>query len=325
VTLAQRTDVVDSRAADASVVICAYTDARWATLTAGVTALDAQTTPPREVILSIDHNDDLAQRARKAFPQALVVANDEKPGLSGARNTGVRHASGKIVVFLDDDARPEPDWLETLIAAFDDPGVVGAGGVALPDWPNGARPAWLPSEMYWVIGCSYTGLPTRPAPVRNPIGANMAFRGPALRAVGGFVTGIGRVGATPLGCEETEIAIRVREATGGTVLHIPEARVFHSVTAARVTWRYFLARCWAEGLSKALVARHVGSERALASERIYATRVLPRGVGRGVRDLLAGDLAGLARALAIVAGLAVTTAGYAAGGLRALWPSARTR
>jgi hypothetical protein len=170
--------------------------------------------------------------------------------------------------------------------------------------------------MYWVVGCSYVGLPTERAEIRNPIGANMAFRRDALAAVGGFVDGIGRIGAVPLGCEETELAIRVRDLTGGTILHVPDARVQHRVTAARVTWRYFLSRCWAEGLSKALVAARVGSGPALASERIYATRVLPRGAGRGLRDALRGDVGGVVRAFAIVAGLALTCAGYSVGRMR---------
>lgn len=83
----------------------------------------------------------------------------------------------------------------------------------------------------------------------------------------------------------------------------------------RLTWRYFRARCFAEGLSKAQVAARVGSERALASERTYARRVLPRGVARGLGDARRGDLAALGRAAAIIAGLGTTSAGYARGRL----------
>jgi glucosyl-dolichyl phosphate glucuronosyltransferase len=300
---------------DVSVVVCAYTEQRWDPLVAGIEALFAQTLTPAQVVLSVDHNDELRRRARDAFPGVDVVANDQEPGLSGARNTGMRHANGEIVAFLDDDARPEPTWLEALAAAFDDPAVVGAGGVAVPEWVEGGRPTWLPAEMYWVVGCSYTGLPTDVAEIRNPIGANMAFRSEALRAAGGFVEGIGRVGTVPLGCEETELAIRIRRLTGHVILHLPDARVSHRVTASRVTWRYFVSRCWSEGLSKALVARHAGSDAALASERAYAARTLPAGVARAIRDAARGDAAGLARAAAITAGLGITTTGYMRGRL----------
>jgi GT2 family glycosyltransferase len=298
---------------DVSVVICAYADARWDPLVAAVEALTQQTRSPREVIVVVDHNDALLVRAGDALASARVLPNEERPGLSGARNTGVRHATGAIVAFLDDDALPDPAWLEALAAPFGDPAVVGAGGLAVPEWVDGPRPRWLPPEMYWVVGCSYVGLPTEVAEIRNPIGANMAFRREALWDAGGFVEGIGRIGTVPLGCEETELAIRIRRRTGGVVLHLPDARVSHRVTASRVTWRYFLSRCWSEGLSKALVARHAGSQAALASERAYAFRTLPLGLARGLRDAIGGDAAGLARAAAIVTGLVVTTTGYLRG------------
>jgi GT2 family glycosyltransferase len=300
---------------DVSVVVCAYTDARWDALVAGVRALAEQTLPPREVIVVVDHNEPLFVRAGGALRGARVLANEERSGLSGARNTGVRHAAGEIVAFLDDDALPEPAWLEQLSAAFEDPSVVGAGGVALPEWVDGPPPRWLPPEMHWVVGCSYVGLPTGVAEIRNPIGANMAFRRDPLVAAGGFTDGIGRVGTVPLGCEETELAIRIRRLTGGVVLHLPDARVAHRVTASRVTWRYFVSRCWSEGLSKALVAREAGQHAALASERAYAARTLPLGAARGIRDAVRGDASGVARAAAIAAGLAVTATAYLRGRL----------
>jgi glycosyltransferase involved in cell wall biosynthesis len=309
---------------DVSVVICAYTEARWDPLVAAVEALVQQTCPPREVIVVVDHNEALLVRAGSALSTARVVPNEDRSGLSGARNTGVRHATGRIVAFLDDDARPDPVWLETLAAAFDDLAVVGAGGLAMPEWVDGPRPRWLPPEMYWVVGCSYVGLPTGVAEIRNPIGANMAFRRELLRDAGGFLEGMGRVGTVPLGCEETELAIRIRRMTGGVVLHVPAARVSHRVTASRVTWRYFLSRCWSEGLSKALVARQAGPVVALASERAYAARTLPLGLARALRDVARGDAGGLGRAAAIAAGLIVTTTGYVRGRLAYIKPHPAT-
>jgi glycosyltransferase involved in cell wall biosynthesis len=309
---------------DVSVVICAYTEARWDPLVAAVEAVVQQTCPPREVIVVVDHNEALLVRAGSALSTARVVPNEDRSGLSGARNTGVRHATGRIVAFLDDDARPDPVWLETLAAAFDDLAVVGAGGLAMPEWVDGPRPRWLPPEMYWVVGCSYVGLPTGVAEIRNPIGANMAFRRELLRDAGGFLEGMGRVGTVPLGCEETELAIRIRRMTGGVVLHVPAARVSHRVTASRVTWRYFLSRCWSEGLSKALVARQAGPDVALASERAYAARTLPLGLARALRDVARGDAGGLGRAAAIAAGLIVTTTGYVRGRLAYIKPHPAT-
>ena len=292
-----------------SVVTCAYTDQRWDSLVDAVASTEAQDPAPHEVVVVIDHNDDLLIRAIDAFPRARVFANDDARGLSGARNTGVRHATGEIVAFLDDDARARPSWLRALARAFEDPTVIGAGGVAVPVWES-REPSWIPAEFLWVVGCSYRGLPLTRAEIRNPIGANMAFRRSVLESVGGFADGIGRVGRTPLGCEETELSIRARAATGGRIVQIPDAEVEHRVSPDRTRWRYFRRRCWAEGLSKAVVARSVGSDEALERERSYVTRTLPSGVGRGLADALRGDRFGVARSGAIVAGLMITVAGY---------------
>jgi glucosyl-dolichyl phosphate glucuronosyltransferase len=310
----------------ASVVMCAFADRRFAVLAEAVRATLAQRPAPDELLLVIDHNAALERRCRVELPGPIrVLASEEAPGLSGARNTGVRHARGEVVVFLDDDAVPEPGWLGALLAPYADARVVGVGGHVAPRWARD-RPAWLPEEFWWTVGCSYRGHPTGPAAIRNPIGANMSFRRSAFSVTEGFTEGIGRLGSTPLGCEETEFSIRVRRRVPGSVItYAPGARVAHLVPDERTTWRYFASRCWSEGLSKALVADQVGADDALSSERSYALRTLPAGMLRGARDLVRGDPWGLVRACAILAGLALTTAGYARGLLssRGASPAAR--
>jgi GT2 family glycosyltransferase len=296
-----------------SVVICAYSKERWHDLQAAVASIDQQTLSAHEVVVVIDHNPRLAELAREQLSGARVVENRGVRGLSGARNTGLAAAEGDIVAFLDDDAAAEPDMLERLVGRYR-PGVLGVGGAAEPVWPA-ERPRWFPPELDWVVGCTYRGLPEHGGPVRNLIGANMSIRRDVLDAVGGFESGIGRVGKVPLGCEETDLCIRASQAhAGGSFIFDPSARARHRVTPERTDPRYFVSRCWAEGRSKAIVAKRAGAGRALETERSYALRTLPLGVARGLGDaVLRRDLAGLARSGAIVAGLVVTGAGYLAG------------
>lgn len=296
-----------------SVIICAYTEERWDELVKAVQSVAEQSPTPDEIILVIDHNLKLQRRAERTFPQARVIPNQETRGLSGARNSGVKAASGEILVFMDEDAWPEPGWLTRLLAAYEDPQVLGAGGSIVPEWVDG-RPAWFPEEFDWVVGCTYQGMPTHTSPVRNLIGANMSFRRSVFSATGGFQQAIGRVGSFPAGGEETEFSIRARQqAPEGKLLYIPEARVQHRVPPDRSRWSYFASRCYAEGLSKALVTRMVGTQDGLGSERSYTLRTLPMGVLRSLGHAMRGDLTGLKRALTITAGLVMTTAGYLKG------------
>lgn len=299
---------------DISVIICAYTLERWDDLVSAVQSVRSQRLRPSEVIVVIDHHEGLLERARREFADALVIENREARGLSGARNSGIAAARGQWLAFLDDDAAAAEDWLALLTTARADARLLGIGGRIVPHW-QGGKPAWFPEEFNWVVGCTYRGMPEEAMPIRNLIGANMIFRREVFATVGGFSNGIGRVGSRPLGCEETELCIRAtRHWPERHFLYEPRAQVKHQVPAGRATWRYFRSRCYAEGLSKALVTQLAGPSAGLATERRYTQRVLPRGVARGVVDAIARrDPAGLARAGAIVAGLAITTAGYIVG------------
>jgi GT2 family glycosyltransferase len=296
---------------EVSVVICCYTEDRWDDLVASVASVAAQTVVPAELIVVADHNPALLQRATEAFTNdsVRVVGNDRTAGLSGARNTGYLATKGEIVAFLDDDAAADPGWLAEMLAPYEDPDVGAVGGRAIPAWPDGSAPPWLPPELYWIVGCAYTGQPIEVAEVRNIMGCAMSFRREHLERLGGFAESVGRTAELPLGCEETELCIRLRQRVPGSkVILQPAATVRHRVSADRTRRRYVRQRSWAEGLSKAAVSRLVGAQDALSTERSYLRSVLPKAV---LRELRAGNPAG-------AGGVFVSTAAAGAGYLRGL-------
>lgn len=299
---------------DISIIICAYTEERWDDLVAAIASVQSQTMPAREIIVVVDYNQQLLQRVRDHIPGVIPVENTKVRGLSGARNSGIAIARSGIIAFLDDDAVAIPNWLVFLSEGFSDPQVLGVGGAVLPLW-QAHKSAWLPEEFHWVVGCTYRGMPESVGMIRNPIGANMSFRREVFDAVGGFQSGIGRVGTHPLGCEETELCIRARQYWPlRGFLYQPQASVLHRVSGMRTSWHYFCSRCYFEGISKAIVSKFVGTKDGLASERAYTLRVLPQGVGHGLGDaFFHHDLSGFGRAGAIIFGLALTVTGYLVG------------
>jgi glucosyl-dolichyl phosphate glucuronosyltransferase len=300
-------------------IICAYTLERWDEIRDAVESLRRQTRPADEVILVSDHNPDLLDRARAAFPEVVCLANIGTKGLSGARNTGVDAATGDIVAFLDDDASADDDWVARMLDAYRDEDVIGVGGGVVPAW-RAPRPNWFPDEFLWVVGCSYAGLPVTRAEIRNPIGANMSFRRAVFASAGAFDPMMGRLGKDAAGCEETEFSIRARKASPGTRIVLePGALCHHNVPTDRVTRTYFRRRCRAEGRSKALVSQLAGTDQALDTERRYVSRTLPLGLLRGLRDLVRGDLSGGARAWAILEGTALTAGSYGLAMARLIW------
>lgn len=298
-----------------SVIICAYTEKRWTDICEAVDSLRSQTMAPLEIILVIDHNSALRERAKAHFPDITLTENKEAQGLSGARNSGVAIAKGEFVAFLDDDATADEGWIEHLLIQSEQPHVLGVTGEIKPNW-LGQKPRWFPDEFLWVVGCSYRGQPTQVSEVRNVLGASCCFRRDVFRDGAGFSDRMGRKKSKfPLSCEETEFCIRAKQAhASGRFMFDPGAVVHHKVPRERLTWSYFMLRTYAEGISKAYLSGSVGAGAGLASERAYALGTLPRAFFQGFADaFLRMDIAGLARSAAVVLGLSCATLGFAVG------------
>lgn len=296
-----------------TIVICAYTLERWDALQDAVASVAAQTLRPVEVLVVIDHNDELLERATRELHGVTVLANRSTKGLSGARNTGVASSTGDVIAFLDDDASADPGWLEALCAPLEDDKVAGVGGWILPKW-HGEPAQWFPITYYWILGCSYAGLPETGATLRNPIGASMLLRRAVFTEVGGFTSGIGRIGKVPLGCEETELCIRyTAKHPDERFVLTHDAIVHHLVPPSRLNWHYFRTRCWAEGLSKAAVSSLVGARSGLASERRHVMRALPKELLGSITSLPRHPRRSGARIWLIVAGTAIAAAGLVRG------------
>ena len=84
--------------------------------------------PTFELIVIRDPADAKTAQCLAELAQTAHIGDCTAANLAQARNIGVRMARGDILAFLDDDAVPEPDWLNQLAAYYRDPGVAAVGG-----------------------------------------------------------------------------------------------------------------------------------------------------------------------------------------------------
>lgn len=260
---------------DVSVIMSVFSIDRADDVVNCIESLKKQTLPPKEIVIAIDPNSTLVSYYTKRLGSSVKLVVSDVFGLSAARNMGVKSCTSDFLAFIDDDAVAEKNWLENLTSNFNNPLTIGVGGHIIPVWPD-KRPAWLPEELYWTIGCSYKGLPIKKMPIRNPIGCNMAFRRRVFENVGFFRTDMGRVGCMLMSHDDTEFGMRVTATlAGSTIIYDPHAVVHHVVAPHRVCFTYVMRRSYAEGFSKAFVlSGNQTSKEPLRTEKNYLLSLL---------------------------------------------------
>jgi GT2 family glycosyltransferase len=213
-----------------SLVIC--TRNRPESLAICLTSLRHLSPQPGEiVVVDNDPSSGVTRAVTAGFSAARYVA-EPQPGLSAARNTGIRSCRGTVIAFTDDDVTVHPDWIGVLEHVFDDPGVMAATGLVLP--AELATPAQLAfeREALWDLRATDFDQAFFSRTRRHGVpawqlgaGANMAFRREAFERVGVFDE---RLGAGASGCsEDSELWYRLL-TEGYRCRFEPAAVVFHT-------------------------------------------------------------------------------------------------
>ncbi len=189
---------------------------------------------PHEILI-VDNapRTDAVRRLVRQMPGVRYAA-EPRPGLSAARNTGIRRTTGEIIAFTDDDVVVHPDWTRRLLRGFDAPGVWAVTGLVLPaELKTRAQLRFEQSHAGFGWGFRrllfddhfFEQMKSRGVPVwQIGAGANMAFRRETFERVGLFDE---RLGAGASGCsEDSELWYRVL-AEGGQCRYEPTAVVHH--------------------------------------------------------------------------------------------------
>lgn len=192
--------------------------------------LSQQFYPGFEVVVVTDSAGREAVRTLPQAERARVVAFDT-PNISAARNLGIAAAAGEIIAFIDDDSVPEPTWLRRLVAVFERPQVIAAGGFV-----RGRNGISWQSRAAWVDRCGHetpldldatetTLLRAKPGRAIKTEGTNMAFRRDWLARHGGFDP------RYRFFLDETDLNMHLA-AQGAVTAIVPTAEVHHGFAAS---------------------------------------------------------------------------------------------
>ena len=251
-----------------SVVVC--TRNRPTALAECLSSLEECRPRPEEILVVDNAPSDRSTEEVCARFAAVKYVLEPVPGLSRARNAGIRAATGEIIAFTDDDVTVAPSWIAGLKHGFRDPAVASVTGLVLP--------RSLDSETAFAFEFEYGGLGGSFLPrefsrefLRQPLGeappvwqigagANMAIRRSAFADVGLFDV---RLGAGASGCsEDSELWHRILSA--GLICRYEPAAVVHHEHRNDLAALRSQMRAYMRGHSTALLlqfqqSRHPGN------------------------------------------------------------------
>jgi glycosyltransferase involved in cell wall biosynthesis len=240
-----------------SIIITSYTTERLKDIFELLDSIKAQTYPNIETIFVAERSRELyglveAYMEVKAIPSVRLLFNHGEPGLSAARNLGIKEARGDIIAFVDDDTLLFPDWAEEMVKTYENGAIIGVTGPALPLWEDESM-SWFPEEFYWIISCTAWCDWNEMREVRNAWGMNMSFKREVFELCGPFQNEFG-FHRGPM-AEDNEFSLRVRVETGKGVVYNPSVKLGHRVHRYRLSWRFIRERAYWIGHSRRMLKK----------------------------------------------------------------------
>jgi glycosyltransferase involved in cell wall biosynthesis len=247
------------------------------------------------VVVNNNCTDDTDTVVAKYTDLPVVLCHEPTPGKVHALNHAVAKSTGDVLLFTDDDALIEPDWLEKIVAGFDRFGADLVFGKVLPWWES-KPPGWYST----VLDANFALLDFGPDPEvitdpgRAPFGVNYAFKRSVFDRIGTFRTDLGPRGKDGYGGEDDDIFRRLL-AAGLKAVYLPDAVVRHYVPASRCEKRYHRRRAWKGSRDHLALLRHEAAAHPhlprLAGVPRYVFRINLGYVGSFFKETVVGDRA----------------------------------
>jgi O-antigen biosynthesis protein len=216
-----------------SVVVCSYNGSR--TIADCCKGLQELEHPDFEVIFIDDGSTDTTGEIAASYGYRVV--HTENRGLSAARNLGMALATGDIIAYLDDDARPDPHWLQYLAVSFLSSDHVAIGGPNIAPPGDGTLADCVANAPGGPVHVLLTDATAEHIP-----GCNFAVRRDNLLAIGGFDARFRVAG------DDVDACWRLQHQ-GWTIGYCPGALVWHHRrNSLKAYWRQQVGYGRAEAL-----------------------------------------------------------------------------
>jgi O-antigen biosynthesis protein len=179
-----------------------------------------------EVIVADDASTDETTSRLADVPHVTVVGNRSNLGFTRTANRGAAAARGRFIVFLNNDTRVLPGWLEGLLGAMDDQRIGAAGSRLL--YPSGLLQE--AGALVWADGSGWNigrgSSPRRPEyAFRRDVdycsAASLIVRTALFREIGGFDERF-----APAYYEDADLCFALR-SRGHRVVYEPSSTVLH--------------------------------------------------------------------------------------------------
>jgi GT2 family glycosyltransferase len=235
-----------------SIVVTSYTTERLNDIYGLLKSINNQTYARIETIFVVENSKELMEKIKicgvaNAIPNLKLLFNDGEPGLSAARNVGIKQARGDIIAFVDDDVLLYPDWAENMVKSYNYDSTIGVTGPAIPLWEDNSM-IWFPEEFYWVISCTAWDDDNRIKEIRNAWGMNMSFKREAFEMAGLFSNEFG-FHKGPM-AEDNEFSLRIKKKTGKKIIFVPDVKLWHRVHKYRLSQKFIKERSYWIGYSR---------------------------------------------------------------------------
>lgn len=251
-----------------SVILCTYNRERY--LYNVLHSLAAGTCRDYEIVLvnnnSTDGTEAECRRFQADHPDvAFRYCIESQQGLSYARNRGIRESQGEVLVYVDDDALVNPEYLQTYADFFrQHPEAMAAGGPILPQYDGCEEPLWM-SHYTRQLVTGKLDLGSREREFPNgafPGGGNAAYRKEVFDQVGLFNVELGRKGNSLIGAEEKDLFDKMT-SRGIRFYYLPTAILYHLIPPKKLTDDYFNRLTYSIGVSERYRTRQIGTGKYL--------------------------------------------------------------